>query len=171
MTRTALFVAGGLMALTGCTDQGPATADPDTDRERVGLLIGQRGDSAARLVVDADGVVRWRLHSGSLISFSPNGSKALAYTAGGVTLLHAADGSVISTFRLRPGAEQSTTVWETGRTLLTQVTRAGEVAITRVFLDGGSELVTAPVRLEDDRSPYVLLKPAPTERGTRIVRQ
>ena len=57
---------------------------PGVDRvaslsERTGLLIGQRGDRA-RVVVDADGSVRWRVATGSLVAFSPDESKVLAIT-------------------------------------------------------------------------------------------
>jgi len=143
---------------------------PGVDRvaslsERTGLLIGQRGDRA-RVVVDADGSVRWRVTAGSLVAFSPDGSKVLAVTGKRLSLLRSSDGSTATGFDLPPGVGPWTAVWETNRTLLALMERAGRVAIVRVDLDGHLERVTPAVPVGDGQAPFVLLNPPPT--GVRV---
>jgi hypothetical protein len=134
---------------------------------RTGWFIGQRGDRS-RLVLRADGTVRWRLRAGDLIAFSPDGKMVLG-TPGGLRLwvLRGRDGSTAASVDLPAGAQVWPTVWETSRTVLTLLRYRGEVAIVRVYLDGRIERVTAPVRLVDGRSPYVLLTPAPMTTARR----
>ncbi len=143
---------------------------PGVDRvvslsEHNGLMIGQRGDRA-RLVVDAHGSVRWRATAGSLVAFSPDGSKVLAVTEERLSALRSSDGSTASGFEAPPGVEAWTAVWETNRTLLALMERAGRVAIVRMDLDGHVERVTPAVSVRDGRTPFVLLTPPPT--GVRV---
>jgi len=143
---------------------------PGVDRvarlsERTGLLIGQRGDRA-RVVVDTDGSVRWKVTAGSLVSFSPDGSKVLAVTGKRLSLLRSSDGSTATGFDLPRGVGPWTAEWETNRTLLALMERAGRVAIVRMDLDGHVERVTPAVSVKDGRTPFVLLTPPPT--GVRV---
>ena len=143
---------------------------PGVDRvtnlsEQTGLLIGQRGDRA-RLVVDARGSVHWRVAAGSLVAFSPDGSKALARTGTRLSVLRSSDGSTATGFATPPGIDPGTAVWETNRTLLALMERAGRVAIVRLDLEGRLERVTQTVAVKDGRAPFVLLTPPPT--GVRV---
>lgn len=140
---------------------------PGVDRvesvsQRTGWLIGGRGD-LTRLVMDTDGSVQWRVQRGNLVSFSPDGSKVLALTGRRISILRAADGSMAATTDLPSGAEVWAIVWETNRTLLTLMKRAGRIAIVRVHLDGRFERITPLATVKDGPSPYVLLEPSPTE--------
>lgn len=130
-----------------------------------GWLLGARGD-AARVVVDLDGEVRWRLDAGSLVAFSPEGTRVLAVAGRRVTILRGRDGSTIGEVVLAGGAESWSAVWETDRTLLTLRTLAGRVAIVRVHLGGRLrgrlERVGRAVPVEEGQRPYRLLPPPPS---------
>lgn len=143
---------------------------PGVDRvaglsEQTGLLIGQRGDRA-RLVVDARGAIHWRVPAGSLVTFSPDGSKVLAVTGRRLSVLRGSDGSPATVLDLPRGVDPWTAVWETNRTLLALMKRAGRVAIVRMDLDGHLERTTPAVPMKGITSPFVMLEPPPT--GVRV---
>lgn len=134
---------------------------PGVDRvravSRTGRFIGQRADRV-RVVVDADGTVRWRVRAGSLVAFSPDGTQVLAVqTRRQISVLHARDGSVVAEVRLPEGIDVFYTIWETNRTLLTLLRHKGRVAVVRVGLDGQIKRTTPAVRLDDGLSPYVMI--------------
>lgn len=138
---------------------------PGVDRvaglsEQTGLLIGQRGDRA-RLVVDARGAIRWRVPEGALVTFSPDGSKVLAVTGRRLSVLHGSDGSTVTVLDLPLGIDPWTAVWETNRTLLAVMKRAGRVAIVRMDLDGHLERTTPAVPMKGGTARFVLLEPPP----------
>jgi hypothetical protein len=124
---------------------------------RSGWLIGARGDHS-RLVVEADGTVRWRAPAGDLIAFSPDGAMVLSVQGRSqISALRSRDGSRAATVNLPAGTQVWSTVWETKGTLLTLRRTDNRVAIVRVYLDGRVERATPPLRLDNGRFPYVLL--------------
>lgn len=127
-----------------------------------GLLIGRNGDNA-RIVVDTRGTVRWEVAAGDLMAFSPDGSNVLAAQRRRLSVLASADGSPVAGFTVPADVSPWSAVWETDRTLLALMERAGRVAVVRMDLDGRTERVTPAVRLRDpSHPPYVLLSPPPT---------
>jgi len=110
------------------------------------------------VVVDAEGNVRWRVHAGFLVAFSPNGRQVLAVqTRRQLSVLRARDGSVVAQVDLPQGTDVSATVWETNRALLTLLRHKRHVAVVRAGLDGRITRATPAVRLNHGRSPYLVI--------------
>lgn len=177
LARVVGFLGQGLVYNIGFQDGAWVTSFrdapsriPGVDRvaslnRQTGLMIGQRGNRA-RLVVDVHGSVRWRVAAGSLLTFSPDGSKVLAVTGQRISILRSSDGSTATTFDLTSGVDPWSAVWETNRTLLALMERAGQVAIVRMDLARPLERVTPHVPVKDGQAPYVLLQPPPM--GLRV---
>lgn len=136
-------------------------------------LIGQVGDQA-RLLIDAEGTVRWRAPTGDLISFSPDGTEVLSIVDGAhVSVLSTRNGETTAGVDLPAGADVWSTVWETNETLLALMELSGKVAIVRVFLDGHLERATPTVCAGSGPAPFALVQPPPfrsvtAEDGVRI---
>ena len=122
-----------------------------------GWFVGKRGDRA-RLLVDASGTVRWRVRTGSMVAFSPDGTQVLAVqTRRQISVLQTRHGSVVAQVHLPEGTDVFATVWDTNRTLLTLLRHQRRVAVVRAHLDGRIERTTPAVRLHHGRSPYVTI--------------
>jgi hypothetical protein len=142
--------------------QGRPRRIPGVDRvwavnQATGSFIGGLGDRM-RVVVDADGAVRWRVRAGSLVAFSPDGTQVLAVqTRRKISVLNARDGSKVEQVDLPVGVGVFDTVWETNGTLLMLMQHKGSVAVVRVRLNGRIERTTPAVRLDGGLSPYVTI--------------
>ena len=123
-------------------------------------LIGERGDNARR-VIDAHGTLLWRARQGSLISFSPRGTRVLARSRQECRVLDSRDGSLLATLVLPRAFAAWDLGWEDERHVLVVVSSARRTAILRMGLDGSLELAT-PVRRVPDAldPPYVLGAPS-----------
>lgn len=83
-----------------------------------------------------------------------------------LAVLRSSDGSVAAKIDTPAGVGAWSITWETDRTLLALMERAGRVAIVRLGIDGNLERVTPAVPAKPGRTPYVLLPPPPVPEHT-----
>ena len=143
-----VYVAGGVWISDAVAPprRVPGISSASDTAPTSGLLL-----SGGR-VVAPDGSVRWR-YRGHLEAFSPRETRVLALVGRRrAVVLEVDDGSTVAQLELPAGASTSGLVWETDRTLLTTMERAGGTALVRVGVGGRVERVT-PVRPTSPRRP------------------